>query len=136
MLKPDVVQSKATDISFLYLSWLTVAYKFHPSVCRFHIDTERVILNDGIIQHIFRTIQLVISWTFFLIKVQDNTLIVKPKFANWRIEGYFGVICFLYGISLINTLMFFKNIGLIEKNIGTFVDKHTVDCWQTIGVFK
>ena len=31
-------------------------------------------------------------------------------------------------------LMFFKIIRLIEKNIRTFVDKHTVDCWQTIGV--
>ena len=29
--------------------------------------------------------------------------------------------------SPINTLMFFKNIRLIEKNIGMFEDKHTVD---------
>ena len=50
------------------------------------------------------------------------------------IEGYLRVIRFLYCISLINTLMFFKNIRLIEKNIRTFVDKHTVDCLQTIGV--
>ena len=30
--------------------------------------------------------------------------------------------------------MFLKNIGLIEKNIRSFVDKDTVDCLQTIGV--
>ena len=30
--------------------------------------------------------------------------------------------------------MFLKNIRLIEKNIGTFENKHTVDCLQTIGV--
>jgi len=32
------------------------------------------------------------------------------------------------------TLMFLKNIGLIEKNIRTFEDKHTILCLQTIGV--
>ncbi len=29
--------------------------------------------------------------------------------------------------------MFLKNIGLIKKNIGTFENKHTVDCLRTYG---
>ena len=29
--------------------------------------------------------------------------------------------------------MFLKNIGLIEKNIGTFENKHTVDCLRAYG---
>ena len=32
-----------------------------------------------------------------------------------------------------NTLMFFKNIRLIKKNIRSFVDEGTVDCLQTYG---
>ena len=101
----------------------------HPSVRRFCIEIEWVILKDGIIQQIYSS--FIIGWTFFLKKVQDNTLIVKLKFVNWKIEGYLRIICFLYGISPINTLMFLKNIRLIEKNIRTFANKHTVDWKQT-----
>ena len=134
MGSPDICRGWTRIFLFLYAFSATITYKLHPSVCRFCIDTEWVILNDGIIQQIYSS--FIIGWTFSLKKVQDNTLIVKPKFANWKIEGYLRVIRFLHCISLINTLMFFKNIRLIEKNIRTFVDKHTVDCWQTIGVFK
>ena len=115
----------------MYVLKVTITCKLHPSACRFYIDTEWVILNDGIIQQIYSS--FIIGWTFFLKKVQDNTLIVKLKFVNWKIEGYLRIICFLYGISPINTLMFLKNIGLIEKNIGTFENKHTVDWKQTYG---
>ena len=132
MGSPDICRGWTRIFLFLYAFSATITYKLHPSVCRFCIDTEWVILNDGIIQQIYSS--FIIGWTFSLKKVQDNTLIVKPKFANWKIEGYLRVIRFLYCISLINTLMFFKNIRLIEKNIRTFVDKHTVDCLQTIGV--
>ena len=116
------------------LSRATITYKLHPSVCLFYIDTERVILKDGIIQQICSIV--LIDWIFFRRKVQGNSLIVKPKFANWKIEGYLRAICFLYCISPINTLMFLKNIWLIEKSIRTFEDKHTVDCLQTIGVCR
>ena len=121
-----------TDIPFLYTLSTIITYKLHPSVCQFCLDTEWVILKDGIIQQIYSS--FIISWIFFLNKVQDNALIIKPKFANWKIEGYLRVIRFLYCFLPVNALMFFKNIRLIEKNIRTFVDKHTVDCLQTIGV--
>ena len=123
-----------TDIPFLYTLSTIITYKLHPSVCQFCLDTEWVILKDGIIQQIYSS--FIIGWTFFLKMVQDNALIIKPKFVNWKIEGYLRVIRFLYCISLINTLMFFKNIRLIEKNIRTFVDKHTVLCSQTLIVCK
>ena len=129
---PDIYRGWTQISLFLYTLSATITCKLHPSVCQFYIDTEWVILKDGIIQQIYSS--FIIGWTFFLKMVQDNALIIKPKFVNWKIEGYLRVIRFLYCISLINTLMFFKNIRLIEKNIKTFVDKDTVDCLQTIGV--
>ena len=129
---PDIYRGWTQISLFLYTLSATITCKLHPSVYQFYIDTEWVILKDGIIQQIYSS--FIIGWTFFLKMVQDNALIIKPKFVNWKIEGYLRVIRFLHCISLINTLMFFKNIRLIEKNIKTFVDKDTVDCLQTIGV--
>ena len=36
---------------------LIIAYKFHPSACQICIDTEWVILNDGIIQYAIQRFQ-------------------------------------------------------------------------------
>ena len=131
---PDIYRGWTQISLFLYTLSATITCKLHPSVYQFYIDTEWVILKDGIIQQIYSS--FIIGWTFFLKMVQDNALIIKPKFVNWKIEGYLRVIRFLYCISLINTLMFFKNIRLIEKNIRTITNKDTVDCSQTIGVCR
>ena len=126
---PDIYRGWTQISLFLYTLSATITCKLHPSVYQFYIDTEWVILKDGIIQQIYSS--FIIGWTFFLKKVQDNTLIVKLKFVNWKIEGYLRVIRFLYCFLPINTLMFLKNIGLIEKNIRMIVNKHTVDWRQT-----